>query len=311
MKRRILSILLVLAMMMSFVPAMAENEVTAYTGDLVLFLTNDIHSNLGPSKIMDENGETVVIGGVARLAAALTAERAKAEGKLLTLDGGDYSQGTPYQDGYQKGWELLSLAALGVDYTTLGNHEFDVGDQAIENSYVNARANAEKYGVSDPLPQLVTSNMYIKYDENGNVIEYTEADIVPDDITTNAFGAGEYAETGAVNYVVTEVNGYKVGMFGLEGANSYGYCKNSDLTRLECVPVANVYAKFLKEEKGCDIVICISHCATAKTLPSLRAAKAIWTSSRVPIAIPSMPNPSPSTALSLPPPAAMPSIWVC
>lgn len=273
MKRRILSILLVLAMLVSFIPAMAENEVTAYTGDLVLMLTNDIHSNLGPSKIMDEAGATVVIGGVARLAAALEIERAKAEGKVLTLDGGDYSQGTPYQDGYQKGWELLSLAALGIQYTTLGNHEFDVGDQAIENSYVNARANAEKYGVSDPLPQLVTSNMFIKYDANGNVIEYTEANIVPDDITTNAFGAGEYAETGAVNYVVTEVNGIKVGMFGLEGANSYGYCKNSDLTRLECAPVANVYAKFLKEEKGCDIVICISHCGDSEDVAIAEASE--------------------------------------
>ena len=93
--KRILSILLVLAMMMSFLPAMAEAEVTEYTGDLVLMLTNDIHSNLGPSKIMDDNGQTVVIGGVARLAAALEIERAKAEGKVLTLDGGDYSQGTP------------------------------------------------------------------------------------------------------------------------------------------------------------------------------------------------------------------------
>ena len=79
------------------------------------------------------------------MAAALTQERNKAEGKVLTLDGGDYSQGTPYQDGYQQGWELLGMAALGVDYVTLGNHEFDVGDQAIENSYVNARSNAEKW----------------------------------------------------------------------------------------------------------------------------------------------------------------------
>lgn len=273
MKRKILSIVLVLAMLVSFIPAFAESEVTAYTGDLVLMLTNDIHSNLGPSKIMDDNGATVVIGGVARLAAAMAEERAKAEGKTLTLDGGDYSQGTPYQDGYQKGWELLSLAALGVQYTTLGNHEFDVGDQAIENSYVNAIANAEKYGVSDPLPQLVISNMFVKYDENGNVIEYTEEDIVPDDLTTNAFATGEYAETGAVNYVVTEVNGIKVGMFGLEGSNSYGYCKNSDLTRLECAPVANTYAKFLKEEKGCDIVICISHCGDSEDVAIAEASE--------------------------------------
>ncbi|MBR6786585.1 MAG: bifunctional metallophosphatase/5'-nucleotidase [Clostridia bacterium] len=273
MKRRILSILLVLAMMLSLVPAMAENEVTEYTGDLVLFLTNDMHSNLGPSKIMDDNGQTVVIGGMARLAAAVTAERAKAGEKALALDGGDYSQGTPYQDGYQKGWELMAMGALGIDFTTLGNHEFDVGDQAIENSYVNARANAEKYGLDVEIPQLVVSNMFIKYDEAGNVIEYTEANIVPDDLTTNAFATGEYAETGAVNYAVTEVNGYKVGLFGLVGSNAYGYCKNSDLTRMECSAVANVYAKFLKEEKGCDIVICISHCGDSEDVAFAEASE--------------------------------------
>ncbi|MGI6700496.1 MAG: metallophosphoesterase [Christensenellales bacterium] len=263
MKQRILSVLLMLSMLVLCLPAMAT-DVSAYTGDLVLMLTNDLHSNLGPSKIMDDNGKTVVIGGAARLAAALTQERSKAEGKVLTLDGGDYSQGTPYQDGYQQGWELLGMAALGVDYVTLGNHEFDVGDQAIENSYVNARSNAEKYGVNNPLPQPIISNIFIKYDENGNVIEYTDASIVPDDLSANAFASGEFAETGAVNYVVTEVNDIKVGLFGLIGASAYGYCKNSDLTRLECVPVANTYAKFLKEEKGCDIVICISHCGNSE-----------------------------------------------
>ena len=274
MTRKLISLFLVLAMLISAVPVMAqENEITAYTGDLVLFLTNDMHSNLGPSKIMDDNGETIVIGGMARLAAAVTAERAKADGKVLALDGGDYSQGTPYQDGYQKGWELMAMGALGIDFTTLGNHEFDVGDQAIENSYVNARANAEKYGLDVEIPQVVVSNMFVKYDENGNVIEYTEASIVPDDLSTNAFASGEYAETGAVNYVVTEVNGYKVGLFGLVGANAYGYCKNSDLTRMECTPVANIYAKFLKEEKGCDIVICISHCGDSEDIAFAEASE--------------------------------------
>ena len=274
MMRKLLSLFLALAMMLSAMPVLAqEAEITAYTGDLVLFLTNDMHSNLAPSKIMDNDGKTVVIGGMARLAAALTTERAKAEGKYLSLDGGDYSQGTPYQDGYQKGWELMAMGALGVQFTTLGNHEFDVGDQAIENSYVNARANAESYGVTGSVPQLIVSNMFVKYDENGNVIEYTEADINPDDLSTNAFATGEYAETGAVNYVVTEVNGYKVGLFGLVGSNAYGYCKNSDLTRMECSAVANVYAKFLKEEKGCDIVICISHCGDSEDVAFAEASE--------------------------------------
>lgn len=242
------------------VTASADEAVEQYNGDLILLLTNDIHSNLGNSKIMNADGSTTVVGGVARLAAAMELERAKSVGKYLTLDGGDYSQGTPYQDGYQKGWEILALASLGVKYTTLGNHEFDVGDQAIENSWVNAELNRAKFGVENELPQLLTSNMFIKYAEDGSVIEYTDADIDPANIGTNAFGAGAYAETGAVNYSITEVNGIKIGLFGMTGSNAYGYCKNSDLTRMECIATANAYSKYLKEVEGCDLVIAVNHC---------------------------------------------------
>lgn len=258
--KKAISILISICLLLSLCPAALMEGADAYQGDIVLFLTNDMHSNLGSSKIMNDDGSTTVIGGMARLAAAMTAERAKAEGKSLTLDGGDYSQGTPYQDGYQAGWEVLAMATLGTQFTTLGNHEFDVGDQAIENSYVNARANAQKFGVDGQIPQLIVSNMFIKYDDKGEVIAYTNDDIKPDDLSTNAFASGEYAETGAKNYVVTEVNGYKIGMFGIVGENAYGYCKNSDLTRMDASAVANVYAKFLKEEKKCDLVIAISHC---------------------------------------------------
>ena len=92
--------------------------------------------------------------------------------------------------------------------------------------------------------------MFIKYNANGEPISYTSADIRPDDLSTNAFGAGAYAKTGAKNYAIRQVAGYRVGLFALEGEESYGYCKNSDLTRMDCAEVARVYARFLKEEKA-------------------------------------------------------------
>ena len=52
--------------------------------------------------------------------------------------------------------------------------------------------------------------------------------------STNAFGAGAYAKTGAKNYAIRQGAGYRVGLFALEGEESYGYCKNSDLTRMDC-----------------------------------------------------------------------------
>lgn len=113
--------------------------------------------------------------------------------------------------------------------------------------------------------------MFIKYNANGEPISYTSADIRPNDLSTNAFGAGAYAKTGAKNYVIRQVAGYRVGLFALEGEESYGYCKNSDLTRMDCAEVARVYARFLKEEKGCDLVIAISHCGMEEDRATARA----------------------------------------
>ena len=207
----------------------APEEAEPCKGDVVLLLSNDIHSNLGPSKQMGQDGVTHVTGGVARMAAAQAQIRRRAAGKYLTLDGGDYSQGTPYQDGYQKGWEILALAQMEVDFCTLGNHEFDVGDQAVANAWTAARDNALRYGVDHSLPQLLVSNLFIKYDAEGHEIRYTAADIRPEDLSTNPFGSGTYGHVGAKNYVVKRVGEHLVGLFGLVGDEAYGYCKNSDV----------------------------------------------------------------------------------
>ena len=97
-------------------PRIEDHE--QYQGDVVLLLSNDIHSNLTTSKTMNPDGSTKIMGGAARMAAAQALVRRKALGRSLTLDGGDYSQGTPYQDGYQKGWEILALAQMEVDFCT-------------------------------------------------------------------------------------------------------------------------------------------------------------------------------------------------
>ena len=188
----------------------APEEAEPCKGDVVLLLSNDIHSNLGPSKQMGQDGVTHITGGVARMAAAQAQIRRRAAGKYLTLDGGDYSQGTPYQDGYQKGWEILALAQMEVDFCTLGNHEFDVGDQAVANAWSAARDNALRYGVDHSLPQLLVSNLFIKYDAEGHDIRYTAADIRPEDLSTNPFGSGAYGHAGAKNYVVKRVGEHLV-----------------------------------------------------------------------------------------------------
>ena len=48
----------------------SAQDLAPYQGDIVLLLSNDIHSNLGTSKIMSTDGSTRITGGVARMAAA-------------------------------------------------------------------------------------------------------------------------------------------------------------------------------------------------------------------------------------------------
>ena len=95
-------------------------------------------------------------------------------------------------------------------------------------------------------------------------------------MSTNAFAAGAYAQAQAKNYAIKMVGRYKVGLFGILGEEAYGYCKNSDLKRMDCSKVANVYAKFLKQEKGCDLVIALSHCGTAEDKAIAAASGGIW-----------------------------------
>jgi len=98
---------------------------------LVVLHSNDIHGQARPlrAKWIDRE-DPPMHGGLARLAGELAAaeERARAAGALvLTVDGGDWFQGTPeglVEDG-RAFVELLGM--IGYDAMVVGNHEFDHG----------------------------------------------------------------------------------------------------------------------------------------------------------------------------------------
>jgi 5'-nucleotidase len=86
--------------------------------ELVLFHTNDIHSHLRASKI-----EPFGLGGLARLSTLLRSLRAQAP-LSLTLDAGDWSEGTWYFT-IDAGQNMLRiLNTIGYDAVCVGNHDF-------------------------------------------------------------------------------------------------------------------------------------------------------------------------------------------
>lgn len=72
------------------------------------------------------------MGGFAYLATAVREQRAKSQAALY-LNAGDLVQGTPVSTLYQ-GLPIYEIAnRLGLDVSTLGNHEFDYGWQRIQD----------------------------------------------------------------------------------------------------------------------------------------------------------------------------------
>lgn len=85
---------------------------------LTILHTNDLHAHLLP----DDQGQ----GGFAYLATALRQQRANCSG-CLYLNAGDLVQGTPVSTIFH-GLPVYEIAnRLGIDVSTLGNHEFDYG----------------------------------------------------------------------------------------------------------------------------------------------------------------------------------------
>ncbi len=160
-------------------------------------------------------------GGVARRATLVKRIR-KDNPNTLMVDAGDVFQGTPYFNLYGGEVEYKSMTAIGYDVATLGNHDFDNG--------VEALAQAMKFARFD----FVSAN----YDVRGTAIE------------------------GRVKpYVVRELAGIRVGLFGLgiklEGLNPPESFKG--VQYMDPVRMARGSVKVLREREGCAMVVCLSH----------------------------------------------------
>jgi len=97
---------------------------------LTLLFFNDLHGNLMPFKAPNQDGQTVEMGGIARIAGLvkkIEAENQKAGAKTLLLVAGDILQGTPMSTVFKGKPDVEALNLMGVDAMTVGNHEFDFG----------------------------------------------------------------------------------------------------------------------------------------------------------------------------------------
>lgn len=92
------------------------------TFTLTILHTNDTHAHHAPNPAGD--------GGAAWQAAVVDQIRAEG-GPVLLLDAGDRFAGTLFHQQYRGQDSVQVMNAIGYDGMTLGNHEFDDGDQVL------------------------------------------------------------------------------------------------------------------------------------------------------------------------------------
>ena len=181
--------------------------------------TNDMHCHIEPFTGNNERYSNK--GGLARISAL--AKKCKSENpNTLLFDAGDMFQGTPYFNYFKGELMLKVVSAAGYDAGTVGNHEFDNGLE----------------GILEPLPNakfpLITSN----YDFSDTIL------------------AGKFPR-----YKIFRRSGIKIGVYGLgielKGLVSTRHYGNTVYN--EPVTVAREMESFLKNDKNCDLVICLSH----------------------------------------------------
>ncbi|MBP1614079.1 MAG: metallophosphoesterase [Bacteroidetes bacterium] len=207
--------------LIGFLLFLSLSAVAQRTKTITILHTNDTHSRIEPIEANFPDTRLADKGGFVRRATCLDKVREE-KPDLLLFDCGDFSQGTPYYNMFKGEVEIKLMNSMGYDAGTIGNHEFDFG---LDNM-------ARLFKMADY--PIVCAN----YGVEGTVLE------------------------GLVKpYVIIKRDGLKIGVFGLspkmEGLVQANKCEG--IVYKDPIKTANELAAFLKKEKKCDAVICLSH----------------------------------------------------
>lgn len=186
---------------------------------LVILHINDTHSHIEPLPMTDKYNPGQ--GGVVNRKAIIDSIR-RVEKNVLLIDAGDFVQGTPYYNMFKGRAEVDAMNLMKYDLTVIGNHEFDYGLDTLKMAFKRLK-----------FPVLCCN-----YDFSQTVLK----DMVKP-------------------YIILKKDGIKIGIIGV-GIDPEGLVqkdKYAGMTFKPIIETVNEYAKLLKEEKKCDLIICVSH----------------------------------------------------
>ncbi len=137
--------------------------------------------------------------------------------------------------------ELRILGAIGVEATTLGNHEFDYGSKGLATMFDTARTSGEK------VPRMIVSNANWK-DSRGDSALIKDA--------MERYGAKEYT--------IIEHYGVRAAIFGLFGKDSLFCAPLCEVAWEDPVENAKKIVSQIKAKETVDMIICLSHSGTSE-----------------------------------------------
>lgn len=189
------------------------------TKKITILHTNDVHSHI--DTFGANAGRNANKGGVARRAGLIETIRNNNPNTLL-LDAGDIFQGTPYFNYYGGELEFKLMSKLKYDAATIGNHDFDNG--------IN--------GLYAQFPHKTFEFISANYNFSNTVLD-----------------------THVKPYKIFQKDGIRIGIFGLgiklEGLVAPNMYKET--IYLDPIETTQEMTRILKEDKHCDLIICLSH----------------------------------------------------
>lgn len=220
-RTRRLSLILVLALVL--IPLAGFSS----TAEFIIFHTSDIHGAISshPDPTAKEEPKPMM-GGFAVLKKLMDdykSDPANAGARIMYIDSGDFFQGTPVVD-RTKGAVMIDMMNLvGLDATTLGNHEFDY-------SYANL---AEQFQRRN-FPLICA-----------NVVEKATGRLVP------------FAEP----YRVFTHKGFKIGVIGIDTPETPAISIAKNVREVEFLDPEPIVKKLVKKLRGAgvDFILLISH----------------------------------------------------
>lgn len=210
-------------------------------GEFALFMErSEPYQNLSKPvefTIMHSNDTHAHLDNIAKKVTAVKEVRESRKNTLL-LDAGDVFSGTLYFHEFKGMADLEFMNMMKVDAMTFGNHEFDLGSSAEGHQALAEFVKAANF-------PLVSSNVDFSKDAHFEGLFSTK-------IKENAEGSHIYKG------IVKEIEGEKVGIFGLTTAETVDISSPKDIQFSDYIEEAQTMVKEF-EKMGINKIIAITH----------------------------------------------------